>query len=128
MAQDLGLHRAEAVKTDIDMRRRVWGACVISDRWYALILGHPFMIDVLDCDARVPVPTESKSPSSEGEEGVKDGKEVEKENEKEKEEEEEEMRRPLMFLGELTKLSLILGRVMKTIYGCVSRISIVRSR
>lgn len=34
MAQDLGLHRAEAVKTDIETRRRVWGACVITDRWY----------------------------------------------------------------------------------------------
>ena len=32
-AQDLGLHRAEAVKENIEMRRRVWGACVISDRW-----------------------------------------------------------------------------------------------
>jgi hypothetical protein len=33
MAQDLGLHRAESVKQDIDMRRRLWSACVISDRW-----------------------------------------------------------------------------------------------
>ena len=33
-AQDLGLHRAEAVKQNIEMRRRVWGACVISDRWW----------------------------------------------------------------------------------------------
>ena len=32
-AQDLGLHRAEAVKHQVEMRRRVWGACVISDRW-----------------------------------------------------------------------------------------------
>jgi hypothetical protein len=33
-AQDLGLHRAEAVKQNIEMRRRLWGACLISDRWY----------------------------------------------------------------------------------------------
>lgn len=33
MAQDLGLHRAETVKQNIEMRRRLWGACVISDRW-----------------------------------------------------------------------------------------------
>lgn len=32
-AQDLGLHRAEAVKANIEMRRRVWAACVITDRW-----------------------------------------------------------------------------------------------
>ena len=33
-AQDLGLHRAEAVKQNIETRRRLWGACLISDRWY----------------------------------------------------------------------------------------------
>lgn len=33
-AQDLGLHRAEVVKQNIEMRRRLWGACLISDRWY----------------------------------------------------------------------------------------------
>jgi hypothetical protein len=33
MAQDLGLHRAEAVKHDIELRRRLWAVCVISDRW-----------------------------------------------------------------------------------------------
>ena len=33
-AQDLGLHRAESVKQNIEMRRRLWGVCVISDRWY----------------------------------------------------------------------------------------------
>jgi hypothetical protein len=32
-AQDLGLHRAEAVKQNIETRRRLWGACLISDRW-----------------------------------------------------------------------------------------------
>lgn len=33
MAQDLGLHRAESVKQNIDLRRRLWGACLICDRW-----------------------------------------------------------------------------------------------
>ena len=32
-AQDLGLHRAEAVKQNIELRRRLWGICVIQDRW-----------------------------------------------------------------------------------------------
>lgn len=36
MAQDLGLYRAEAVKVHVDLRRRLWGACVIADRWYVL--------------------------------------------------------------------------------------------
>jgi hypothetical protein len=34
MAQDLGLHRTEAVQIEIETRRRLWAACVISDRWY----------------------------------------------------------------------------------------------
>ncbi len=33
-AQDLGLHRAEAVKQNIELRRRLWSICVILDRWY----------------------------------------------------------------------------------------------
>lgn len=29
----MGLHRAEAVKQNIELRRRLWSLCVISDRW-----------------------------------------------------------------------------------------------
>ncbi|KAI0810881.1 fungal-specific transcription factor domain-containing protein [Irpex lacteus] len=54
MAQDLGLHRAEAVKQNIELRRRLWSICVILDRWVSVTYGHPFMIDVGDCDARLP--------------------------------------------------------------------------
>ncbi len=103
-AQDLGLHRAEAVKQNIEMRRRLWGACLISDRWYfsnylvthglllphthyahprvSLSYGHPCMIDVNDCDARLP---SSGSPHD-------------------------------LYVDELARLSIILGRVLKTIY------------
>ncbi|THH09362.1 hypothetical protein EW145_g2079 [Phellinidium pouzarii] len=83
MAQDLGLHRAEAVKKNIEMRRRVWGACVITDRWTSLTYGHPYMIDIEDCDARLP---SSGDPNDH-------------------------------YTDELLRLSLILGRVLKTIYG-----------
>ncbi|KAI0054009.1 hypothetical protein FA95DRAFT_1551794 [Auriscalpium vulgare] len=82
MAQDLGLHRAEAVKQNIDLRRRLWGACVISDRWVSLSFGHPYMIDVNDCDARLP---SSGDPND-------------------------------LYVDELVRLSVILGRVQKTIY------------
>ncbi|EKM55173.1 uncharacterized protein PHACADRAFT_255607 [Phanerochaete carnosa HHB-10118-sp] len=54
MAQDLGLHRAEAVKQNIELRRRLWVICVILDRWVGVTYGHPSMIDVNDCDARLP--------------------------------------------------------------------------
>ncbi|KZS88408.1 hypothetical protein SISNIDRAFT_531893 [Sistotremastrum niveocremeum HHB9708] len=82
MAQDLGLHRAESVRQNIEIRRRVWAACVISDRWCSLTYGHPFMIDVQDCDVRLP---------SSGEPGD-------------------------VYLDELVRLSILLGKVLKTIY------------
>ncbi|TDL27420.1 hypothetical protein BD410DRAFT_714522 [Rickenella mellea] len=82
MAQDLGLHRAEAVKQNIERRRRIWAACLISDRWTSLTFGHPSMIDVEDCDARLP---SSGDPNDQ-------------------------------YMDELVRLSIILGRVLKTIY------------
>ncbi|KIY43436.1 hypothetical protein FISHEDRAFT_9433, partial [Fistulina hepatica ATCC 64428] len=83
MAQDLGLHRAESARqNDIELRRRVWGACVICDRWTSLTYGHPCMIDVQDCDARLP---SSGDPHD-------------------------------LYMDELVRLSVILGRVLKTIY------------
>jgi len=82
MAQDLGLHRAESVTQNIELRRRVWGACVISDRWTSLTYGHPYMIDVRDCDARLPSSGDSND----------------------------------LYMDELVRLSVILGRVLKTIY------------
>ncbi|KAH8827027.1 fungal-specific transcription factor domain-containing protein [Flagelloscypha sp. PMI_526] len=54
MAQDLGLHRAENVKDNIVMRRRLWAACIVADRWTAMTFGHPSMISVEDCDACLP--------------------------------------------------------------------------
>lgn len=47
--------------------------------------GHPYMIDVEDCDSRLP---SSEQPED-------------------------------SYIAELMRLSLILGRVQKTIYGCV---------
>ncbi|KAL6305297.1 fungal-specific transcription factor domain-containing protein [Sparassis latifolia] len=82
MAQDLGLHRAESVKQDIELRRRLWGICVISDRWISLTYGHPYMIDVQDCDARLP---SSGDPND-------------------------------LYMDELVRLSVLLGRVQKAIY------------
>lgn len=82
MAQDLGLHRAESVKQDLELRRRLWGACLICDRWTSLAYGHPYMIDVQDCDARLP---------SSGDENN-------------------------LYMDELVRLSVILGRVLKAIY------------
>lgn len=77
-----------------EMRRRVWAACVITDRWTALTYGHPFMIDVEDCDARFPSPSDVPGGCEGGVSGA--------------------------YLDEMVKLSLLLGRVMKMIYRYLS--------
>ncbi|KAF5389940.1 hypothetical protein D9757_003653 [Collybiopsis confluens] len=82
MAQDLGLHRCESVQQDVELRRRLWGACLISDRWTSLTYGHPYMIDIQDCDARLP---SSGDPND-------------------------------LYMDELVRLSIILGRIQKAIY------------
>ncbi|KAH9484390.1 Acetamidase regulatory protein [Psilocybe cubensis] len=82
MAQDLGLHRAESVKSNIELRRRLWGACLICDRWASIAYGHPYMIDVQDCDARLPSSGDSTD----------------------------------LYMDELVRLSILLGRVQKSIY------------
>ncbi|PPQ91421.1 hypothetical protein CVT25_014309 [Psilocybe cyanescens] len=82
MAQDLGLHRAESVKQNIELRRRLWGACLICDRWTSIAYGHPYMIDIQDCDARLP---SSGDPTD-------------------------------LYMDELVRLSILLGRVQKSIY------------
>jgi len=98
-AQDLGLHRAESVNQNIELRRRLWGACLISDRWCvntfphaspifdcayrtSLAYGHPYMIDVQDCDARLPSSGDLND----------------------------------LYIDELVRISVILGRVLKSIY------------
>lgn len=83
MAQDLDLHRAESSKQDIDLRRRLWAACLVCDRWTSLIYGHPYMIDVQDCDVRLP---SSGDPAD-------------------------------LYMEKLVRISVILGKVLKTIYG-----------
>jgi len=102
MAQDLGLHRESALRPQtaqdlahIEVRRRVWTTCVILDRWYGAALGIPLLIDLSDCDVLLPA-TYDIVPSAEP---------------------------PCwpsnlhyMCLCEHLKLSVLIGRVLKTIY------------
>lgn len=104
MAQDLGLHRDASGRDDSDddayfleQKRRIWGCCVTADRCMSISLGHPLAIDLTDCDVRLPSPFEilqypGDLPSNPGEE------------------------RPFAFNTEMLKLSILFGRVMKTIY------------
>ena len=58
---------------------------------YGAAYGHPFMIDVLDCDVRLPTPDDPNDPET-------------------------QLTKPNCYLAELIKLSILLGKVIKTIY------------
>lgn len=82
MAQDLNLHRAEISREGMETRRRLWATCVVADRWYSAAFGYPQMIDLTDCDVRLPTPQDQG----------------------------------IGYLNALTRLSIILGEVLKAIY------------
>ncbi|ORY35063.1 hypothetical protein BCR39DRAFT_563621 [Naematelia encephala] len=60
MAFELALHRnistAAIPFAQLNRRHRVWGACVIADRWLALQRGEALTVDLDDCDAPLPFP------------------------------------------------------------------------
>ncbi|KAK0553283.1 hypothetical protein OC845_001283 [Tilletia horrida] len=104
MAQDLGLHRDATGRDDedddrffLEQKRRIWGCCVTADRILSISLGHPLAIDLTECDVRLPSPYEVKrwdeDPSADP-----------------------TTDRPFAFNTEMLKLSILFGRVMKTIY------------
>ncbi|KAM0754753.1 hypothetical protein T439DRAFT_120969 [Meredithblackwellia eburnea MCA 4105] len=100
MAQDLGLHRKlgserrEQSEADhIELRRRVWGGCLIADRWISAIYGQPMMIDLRDCDCQLPSVFD-----------IRPNLEFDAE------------RKPYLFNSALISLSILLGRVLKAIY------------
>ncbi|WWD00931.1 hypothetical protein V866_007869 [Kwoniella sp. B9012] len=57
-AFDMGLHRSVSNNMipcgQVHRRRRVWGSCVVADRWLALQYGQPLTIDLDYCDAPLP--------------------------------------------------------------------------
>nr|XP_018260629.1 uncharacterized protein I303_07555 [Kwoniella dejecticola CBS 10117]OBR82787.1 hypothetical protein I303_07555 [Kwoniella dejecticola CBS 10117] len=95
MAQELALHRN--ISLDLvplaqrNRRARVWGACICADRWISLRLGQACMIDLDMCDTPGPqaYPDHVKDFSS--------GR----------------WSPSFRFLGELTQMSVLLGRVYK---------------
>ncbi|CEQ41923.1 SPOSA6832_03680 [Sporobolomyces salmonicolor] len=100
MAQDLGLHRrlgterkeqSEADHTEL--RRRVWGGCLIADRWMAAIYGQPMMIDLADCDAMLPSVFD-----------IRPNRDFNSDH------------RPYLFNSALISLSVLLGRILKGVY------------
>ncbi|SPO28940.1 related to ASG1 - activator of stress genes [Ustilago trichophora] len=104
MAQDLGLHRDASGKDDfshdaffLEQKRRIWGCCVTADRLQSISLGHPMMIDLTDCDVRLPSPYEILRSSNDLPSDPSTD-------------------RPFAYNTEMLKLTILFGRVMKTIY------------
>ncbi|PWN51875.1 hypothetical protein IE53DRAFT_361230 [Violaceomyces palustris] len=104
MAQDLGLHRDASGRDDIEedtffleQKRRIWGCCVTADRCTSISLGHPLAIDLTDCDVRLPSPFEILRSTNDIPSDLTTD-------------------RPFAFNTEMLKLSILFGRVMKTIY------------
>ncbi|GJN87202.1 hypothetical protein Rhopal_000147-T1 [Rhodotorula paludigena] len=100
MAQDLGLHRKlgserkeQSEGDHTELRRRVWGGCLIADRWIAAIYGQPMMIDLADCDTMLPSVFDIR-PNLEF----------------------DAQRRPYLFNSALISLSILLGRILKAVY------------
>ncbi|GAA6000454.1 hypothetical protein JCM10207_008018 [Rhodosporidiobolus poonsookiae] len=100
MAQDLGLHRklgserkeqSEADHTEL--RRRVWGGCLIADRWIAAVFGQPMSIDLADCDTMLPSVFD-----------IRPNLDFNAES------------RPYLFNSALISLSILLGRILKAVY------------
>ncbi|KAL7422853.1 hypothetical protein Q5752_002149 [Cryptotrichosporon argae] len=102
MAQDLGLHRESSLKgqtaqdlVHVELRRRVWATCVILDRWYGAALGVPLVIDLYDCDILLPLNRDvvvDRDPAD------------------------WPANKSYAFLTEHLSLSLLIGRIIKTVY------------
>ncbi|GHJ88873.1 hypothetical protein NliqN6_5275 [Naganishia liquefaciens] len=107
MAQNLGLHRESVASSNdteemenIELRRRVWAACVLFDRWCGASLGLPLLIDLQDCDCLVPAPYEFVQDTNPPQWQIVDDP-------------------PYSHLAEHLKLSVLMGRVLKCIYSPV---------
>ncbi|CAG8510545.1 7259_t:CDS:2 [Funneliformis caledonium] len=99
LAQDLGLHRDSSQwnfdERQGEIRRRVWWACVVADRFTAAGLGRPLAINDADCDVDFPVAGKVPEDDDETIEGW----------------------------VEILKCNLILGRILNHIYGIKSKSS-----
>ncbi|KAF9582311.1 hypothetical protein BGW38_000360, partial [Lunasporangiospora selenospora] len=116
MAQDLGMHRSSArwqlPPLETEIRKRLWWACYIMDRWVSAAMGRPMAIDDTDCDVEYPSAVEhdwaeyDEATSSPRENGDKSKSE-----------------QPLMlrYFIESIKLSRILGQILRRVYAATTR-------
>jgi hypothetical protein len=99
MAQDLGLHRKisqlDIPDQHLSKRARIWAACIVQDRWYAMSYGQPCLIHLEDCDAPGPSPYHDNEAESRQKLGNA---------------------RPYEVHVEHTKLSNLIGRLLRLVF------------
>ncbi|KAG0198197.1 hypothetical protein BGX33_012525, partial [Mortierella sp. NVP41] len=116
MAQDLGMHRNSArwhlPPLETELRKRLWWACYVMDRWVSACLGRPVSILDQDCDVDYPSVVEQDWADPDC-----DAASVTEESEKLK----EESSLALQFFVETIKLARILGQILQRVYSATTR-------
>ncbi|KAF9918041.1 hypothetical protein BX616_010512 [Lobosporangium transversale] len=116
MAQDLGMHRNSArwhlPPLEAELRKRLWWAVYVMDRWVSACMGRPMAIDDADCDVDYPSVVEQDWADP-------DGNPVSPSEEAEKLKEQSSF--ALRYFVETIKLSQILGQILRGVYSPQTR-------
>lgn len=117
MAQDLGMHRNSArwhlPPLETEIRKRLWWACYIMDRWVSACMGKPVAIDDIDCDVDYPSSVEQDWADPDGSNGGSPSEDSEKLK--------EESSFALRYFVETIKLAQILGQILQRVYSAGTR-------
>ncbi|KAF9965067.1 hypothetical protein BGZ70_005467 [Mortierella alpina] len=116
MAQDLGMHRNSSrwhlPPLETEIRKRLWWACYVLDRWCSASMGRPLAIDDNDCDVDLPSAVEQDWADADG-----NAASPHENNDKVK----EESSFALRYFVETIKLSNILGQILQRVYAAKTR-------
>ncbi|KAF9984279.1 hypothetical protein BGZ75_004133 [Mortierella antarctica] len=116
MAQDMGMHRSSArwhlPPLETELRKRLWWACYVMDRWSSCCMGRPLGIDDIDCDVDYPSVVEQDWADADGKAGSPD-----EDSEKHK----EELSFALRYFVENIKLAQIVGQILQRVYSATTR-------
>ncbi|KAG9072011.1 Transcriptional activator of fatty acid utilization [Linnemannia hyalina] len=116
MAQDLGMHRNSArwslPPLETEIRKRLWWACYVMDRWVCASLGRPIAIDDADCDVDYPSAVEQDYVDADGN-AASPHENSDKIN--------EESSFFLRYFVEHIKLAKLVGLILRRIYAAATR-------
>lgn len=116
MAQDLGMHRNSArwslPPLETEIRKRLWWACYVMDRWVCASFGRPIAIDDADCDVDYPSAVEQDYVDADG-----NAASPHENSDKIKEESSFFLR----YFVEHIKLAKLVGLILRRIYAAATR-------